>query len=144
MHKRIQTLGICVLILISIFISGCTDTSENEEKSNEIEKKYILVSTVKEVYQQGENVTIYLKNISNSTLNQTSGWEDYKIISSKGNIAFHQRMVTEALTSILPGEKVTVGIWDQKDINGTQISPGIYVVEKEYAGYIDTEEFNIQ
>jgi hypothetical protein len=144
MHKRIHILGICVLMLISIFISGCIDTSENEEKSNEFEKDYIQVSTNKEVYQQGENITIYLKNIGSVTLNQYHGWEDYKIKNNDGNIAFHQMDVTDALTSISPGEKVTVGIWDQKDINGTQIAPGIYVVEKEYAGYIDTEEFNIQ
>jgi archaellum component FlaG (FlaF/FlaG flagellin family) len=148
MRRKLLVLGICALMLISVFISGCTDTSENEDSQNEeepdeVEEEYIQVSTDKEVYQPGENVTIYLKNISNSTLNQTDGWEDYKIISSEGNIAFHQMLVTGALTSILPGEKVTVGIWDQKDTNGTQIVPGVYVVEKEYAGYNDTTEFQL-
>ena len=122
--------------------AGYTDTAEFQLVG--LSQDHIQVSTDKNVYQQGENITIYLKNIGSVTLNQTHGWEDYKIISSEENIVFHQMDVTGALTSISPGEKVKVSIWDQKDINGTQIAPGIYVVEKEYAGYIDIEEFNMQ
>jgi hypothetical protein len=122
--------------------AGYTDTAEFHLVG--LSQDHIQVSTDKNVYQQGENITIYLKNIGNVTLNQTHGWEDYKIKNNDGDIVFHQMDVSDALTNLLPGEKVTVGIWDQKYINGTQIAPGIYVVEKEYAGYIDTEEFNIQ
>jgi hypothetical protein len=135
-------------MLISIFITGCINTPENEdsedeEEPDEFEEEYIQVSTDKEFYQPGEYVIIYIKNISNTTLNQTSGWEDYKIIDSNGNIVYHQRAVSLLMTSISPWKKVIVGIWDQKDINNTQIAPGEYILEKGYAGYTDSVKFQL-
>jgi hypothetical protein len=143
MYKRIATIGMCVLILISLLISGCIDTSEDETEANELENEFIRVSTDRDVYTQGEIITIYLENIGDITLNQSHGWEDYKIKNNDGDIVYHQRDVTDATTSIKPGEKVIIYYWKQKDINDTQIAPGTYVVEKEYAGHTDTAEFHV-
>lgn len=136
-------LGIIISLIVSVILFAYILGLEIEEKSNEFEKEYIQVSTDKEVYRQGENVTIYLKNISNVTLNQSVLWNEYIIKNSEGDIVFHQGKVSPAGSSISPGEEVTVGRWEQKDINDDQIAPGLYIVEKGYAGYTDTAEFRI-
>jgi len=104
----------------------------------------IKVTTDKDTYALGEPITIYMTNIGNTILTHPMGWQDYKIKDNFGNIIFIQSIVTEALTELLPGETVTIGIWDQVPDNDHQrIQPGTYIVEKEYGGCKDNSTFII-
>jgi hypothetical protein len=109
-----------------------------------IEPKFIEITTDKESYSKGENITIFMKNISDSTLNQFSGWENYTVFNYKYEMVFQQSVVSEALTELSPNEKVIVNIWHQTYDNGTQVPPGFYLIVKNYSGHIDETGFYIE
>lgn len=124
-----------------------------------IEPKFIEISTDKTRYLKGENVTIYMKNISDITLNQSSGWENYiiydyikgiifqwgnnTIFECKGDIVYQQSLISQQLPDLSPNEKVTVGVWHQTYQNGTQVPSGYYIIEKYYAGHFDENRIYI-
>lgn len=139
MQKTLLVIGIGTLMLLVVFSSGCF---EKEEKK--VEQNYIQVYTDKTTYFEGKNVTIYMTNVGNTTLKQSTGWEDYIIKDSSGNIIYAQNYVTEAFTELPPGKTVTVGTWYQTDKDGNQVPIGTYMVEKQYAGFTDTAKFTIQ
>ena len=109
-----------------------------------IEPKFIEVTTDKSTYTQGENITINLKNISNDTLNEFHGWENYTVLNYDKEIVYQQNAVTHWLSHIAPQETERVDIWNQTDIDGTQLPPGYYIIEKYYSGHLDETGFYIQ
>jgi hypothetical protein len=109
-----------------------------------VEPKFIEITTDKERYLKGENVTIYMKNISDITLNQFSGWENYSVMNYKYELVYQHTIVSEQLTELSPDEKVTINIWHQTFLNDTQVPPGYYIIIKYYSGHIDETGFYIQ
>jgi archaellin len=137
-NKQVQT-GTYV---IKKEYGGATDTMEfTIGKSNG--KKSIDVTTDKLTYSVGEDVTIYMTNSGDLTLEHSSGWDDFKVIDMDGNLVFHQDCVTDALTSLLPGETVLIGVWNQQDGQENRVEPGSYTIKKEYGGATDSTTFTI-
>lgn len=104
----------------------------------------INISTDKNKYYSGENVTIFMTNILNITLKQGYNWDDFKIKNESGHILYYTSFSSYPETVLNPGDTVSIGVWEQKNKTGIQVQAGSYVIEKEYAGFIDTAEITIQ
>ena len=91
------------------------------------ENNVLKLSTDKDTYSKGETVNITLQNIGNNTVTfPTGGIIDLKN-SDTGQCIWGcpDEYVTQALIDLEPGQ-IKISNWDQRDRNGTQISPGKY------------------
>jgi hypothetical protein len=103
----------------------------------------IELSTDKSTYELGENITIYMTNVGNTTLEHPNGYGGATIMDADGNIVFNGWAVDTGNSSLRPNQKVTVGTWDQRDNENVQVQFGTYVIKKEYGGVQDTTAFTI-
>lgn len=91
------------------------------------ENNVLKLSTDKDTYSKGETVNITLQNIGNNTVTfPTGGIIDLKN-SDTGQCIWGcpDEYVTQALIDLEPGQ-IKISNWDQRDRNGTQVSPGKY------------------
>jgi hypothetical protein len=91
------------------------------------ENNVLKLSTDKDTYSKGEPVNITLQNIGNNTVTfPTGGIIDLKN-SDTGQCIWGcpDEYVTQALIDLEPGQ-IKISNWDQRDRNGTQVSPGKY------------------
>lgn len=91
------------------------------------ENNVLKLSTDKDTYSKGETVNIKLQNIGNNTVTfPTGGIIDLKN-SDTGQCIWGcpDEYVTQALIDLEPGQ-IKISNWDQRDRNGTQVSPGKY------------------
>ncbi len=91
------------------------------------ENNVLKLSTDKDTYSKGETVNITLQNIGNNTVTfATGGIIDLKN-SDTGQCIWGcpDEYVTQALIDLEPGQ-IKISNWDQRDRNGTQVSPGKY------------------
>jgi plastocyanin len=79
----------------------------------------------KQVFSQAEPVTFVLKNGTGSAITLSCGapWE---IVIPNGNSVFAPYSIM-AIIDVEPGKEIT-WTWDQKDHEGEQVKPGVYVV----------------
>ena len=92
-----------------------------------VENNVLKLSTDKDTYSKGETVNITLQNIGNNTVTfPTGGIIDLKN-SDTGQCIWGcpDEYVTQALIDLEPGQ-IKISNWDQRDRNGTQVSPGKY------------------
>ena len=91
------------------------------------ENNVLKLSTDKDTYSKGETVNITLQNIGNNTVTfPTGGIIDLKN-SDIGQCIWGcpDEYVTQALIDLEP-RQIKISNWDQRDRNGTQVSPGKY------------------
>ncbi len=103
----------------------------------------INLSTDKNTYNLGENISIYMTNIGKNILEHPNGYGDATIMDVEGNIVFNGWAVDTGNSSLWPYQKVTVGTWDQRDNNNLQVPVGTYVIKKEYGGITASTSFII-
>ena len=84
----------------------------------------ISFSSDKKVYLQGETVTLRLKNELSSPITLASGapWE----ITTPSGANVYVPQATQALVEVGPGQEKT-WTWDQRDLDGKEAKPGVYV-----------------
>ena len=101
------------------------------------------VTTDKEVYIQGEAVTIFLTNVGDEVL--SGGGPIVTIYNNENEIVYQDACY--CWYELEPGEYVTWPPWDQTDQQGNQVPIGAYVVEGFLSGgeegYIDDAIFYI-
>jgi hypothetical protein len=109
---------LCLVIVLNInFISV---SAENNT---------LKLSTDKDIYNIGENITITLQNIGNTTVEFSDSGYMHLMNSDTGECIwscpgiFH----TMAIIPFEPGQIESL-IWEQRDENGTQVSAGLYKV----------------
>ena len=109
------------------------------------ESSPILVTTDKEVYRSGENVSIFMTNTGNETLRQGDPGVRYTIRDAEGNIIYdlYPEQVPQVVTELPPNATWHVGDWPQINSNDTQVPPGRYVVETGFAGESGLSDFEI-
>ena len=92
------------------------------------ENNVLKLSTDKDTYGIGETVNIKLQNIGYNTVTfPTGGIIDLKNADTGQCIwGCPDEYVTQALIDLEPGQ-IKISNWDQRDINGTQVSPGKYM-----------------
>lgn len=98
----------------------------------------ITFSASKQVFNRGEKVFLTLKNDSDSdlTLNYGAPWE----ITRPNGIKIYEPISTQALITLEPGEEKT-WTWDQKDQDGNQVKPGVYIATIETSAGSFTTKF---
>ena len=91
------------------------------------ENNVLKLSTDKDTYSKGETVNITLQNIGNNTVTFPSGGIIDLKNSDTGQCIWGcpDEYVTQALIDLEPGQ-IKISNWDQRDRNGTQVSPGKY------------------
>jgi hypothetical protein len=92
------------------------------------ENNVLRLSTDKDTYEIGETVNIKLQNIRNNSVTfPTGGIIDLKNAGTGQCIwGCPGEYVTQALIDLEPGQ-IKISNWDQRDINGKQVSPGNYM-----------------
>src|SRR5918993_565155 len=94
------------------------------------ENNTLKLSTDKDIYNMGETVTITLQNIGNNTIHFSDGGYMHLRNSDTGECIFgcpEQESFTQAIIAFEPGQ-IETRLWEQRDVNNTQVSPGLYTV----------------
>ena len=104
----------------------------------------IEIITDKSIYQQGENITIIITNIGETTI-EIAG-PCYNVSNEQGESVFSGCLFWYFVLE--PGESETL-IWNQKDMEGKQVSKGKYTVEGSFPvigdkTYVDSASFYIK
>jgi hypothetical protein len=118
MIKLLSTTIFLLCLAVVLNINFISLTAENN---------VLKLSTDKDTYSKGETVNITLQNIGNNTVTfPTGGIIDLKN-SDTGQCIWGcpDEYVTQALIDLEPGQ-IKISNWDQRDRNGTQVSPGKY------------------
>ena len=118
MIKLLSTTIFLLCLAVVLNINFISLTAENN---------VLKLSTDKDTYSKGESVNITLQNIGNNTVTfPTGGIIDLKN-SDTGQCIWGcpDEYVTQALIDLEPGQ-IKISNWDQRDRNGTQVSPGKY------------------
>ena len=118
-----------------------TDTYFDNATFFIFENKQIDVTTDKLGYNSGENVSLMITNIGNTTID---GNPSFDIFDKEGNIVFSLRIYL--WIELEPGE-TWFWEWDQKDDQGQQVPNGTYLLEghlnTQHETYIDHTLFYI-
>lgn len=85
------------------------------------------LSTDKQVYSPGEEVTIIFTNNCTYTINLNCD-RPWRIKDNSGKIVFAPEVVLWVVVSVDPGETIT-WTWDQKDKYNKQVPEGLYTAE---------------
>ena len=86
----------------------------------------LITNDINDRYKSGQKINITIKNLSNETFVFNNSVSDIILKNMDTNNTIDSK-ITESLlaTELKPGEAHTI-TWDQKDVNSTQVEPGIY------------------
>ena len=103
-----------------------------------VSEESIEVSTDSETYHGGDAVLIFIENVGNETLH---GMPSCAVYDESGELVQGFAFIA-IVWELGPGETITV-IWNQRDLNGNQVSPGVYYIEAGFAEYMETTKVEI-
>jgi len=139
--------GIIVLIAVVSMISAVSSVNsiflkDTSQKTNLLQYEYygpeLEISTDKTVYQPGEEVQIFFKNIGDELL--CGGGPTVTIYNEENEIIY--QLASYCYWELEPGEFMEWPPWDQTNFQDEQVEVGSYVIEGLLTGndevYIDT------
>ena len=125
--------GVIIILILSLYIfglsliltpSGFFSCSVAKNVGDEGE---IVVTTNKEVYVYGETVNITVTNIGTVNIVGVSKLRIFFVSSDDHNYLVHDPQPTELIKNLLVNQSWHYS-WNQKDITGSQVEKGTYLI----------------